>query len=55
MDMGCYFYKYFYFISLYSLASFLSYIIPFQCKTIKKLVTGAPDSGKKETKEIERT
>src|SRR6218665_1618800 len=55
-DMGCNFFKCFYFISCYALvSSFLTYILPVYCKRIKKLVAGAPDGGKKKTKEIERT
>ena len=55
-DMGCYLFKYFYFISRYAVvSSFFSYILPIYYKKIKKLLAGAPDGGEKQATEIERT
>jgi len=51
--MGCYFYKYFYFISLHALVTFFVSHFTVLMRKIKKVVAGAPDGGKKETMEIE--
>src|SRR6218665_1531684 len=52
-DMGCYFFKYFYFISRYALAnSFLSYILLVYCKKSRSWWQGPPTAERKRQRKL---